>query len=657
MKQYIFALFLSLLTLCTTAAPVFRVRLTVTLDDGRTVAVTACGDETFDFFLTDDGQVVLWQDSVYHCTGLTPQQYFQQDATVGPRLSRKRVGTLESALIKPQGKKKIPVILTAFRDRKFSVALSDKRINSFYDKFFNGTDITESTGNWGSVRQYFVDQSIGQFEPEFSVIGPVMLDSAYSYYGEDRGSAKDIRYSTFIREAFTKAVNMENDWTQFDNDGNGKVDMCVVIYAGLGQNYTNGFGDKNTIWPKENPETFSLEGVTLQGCTSSSELRPKAASGGVITETQPDGIGVIVHEISHALGLPDLYDRNNREFGLDFWSVMDYGMYTRNAKAPVGYTAYERDFMGWQSIEEVDRPTTLRLECFARGGKGYKIVNDANPNEYYVLDNRQAEGWDWGMCSNRGHGMLVMHVDYKQSIWTSNNVNTVNAGHDHQSLTIIPANGTLIGSNNFTSQSAWQTSLQGNPYPGITGNSELTDSSTPASIVYTGTYMGKPLVDIEETEDGIITVKVMPLGKLLPPVDLSVEELGLSKAKAVWAPVENAEMYNLRLWCEGEEVLRQDSIAATTFTLEDLRDDVDYTFSIQAIGDSYRNSEWKESPSFRGLPDAITDIKKSAERVRIYDMNGRLAGECFADKLYRYSLRHGIYVVRQANGKIRKIML
>lgn len=661
-KRYILSLFLLSLTLWILAVPAMRIRRNVTLDDGRQVTVTAFGDEDFDYLLTDDGEVVVEKAGVFQATGLSLDEYLAS-LPQQPRFARERVGSVAAALVKPWGQKKIPVILTAFKDKQFGVANTDQKVNEFYNDFFNGTSTFTATGtydndtNLGCVKQYFLDQSGGIFEPEFTIIGPVELDSAYAYYGKDyeKSNLHDSLYSKFVKESFEKAVAIHEDWSDFDNDGNGKIDMCVIIFAGLGQNYTNSYGDKNTIWPQEQPTSYTFNGVTLSGCSSSSEMRPTAASGGVITGWQADGIGVVVHEISHALGLPDLYDKKNKAFGMDYWSVMDYGMYTRQCKVPVGYTAYEREFMSWQQTETIDSPCTLHLYPFAQGGKGYKLVNDANQNEYYVLDNRQALGWDWGLCSNRGHGMLVTHVDFNQQIW---NLNNVNINPNHQYLTIIPANGTLIGSNNYTSSTQWKTSLQGNPYPGITENHELTDTSTPASTVFKGGFMGKPLVDIQETEDGIVTVKVMPLGTLGTPTGLTYIDASLHGATVEWDEVENAELYNLQLWSEGELVFSQDSIAGNTFELRNLQANADYTFSIQAISDSYLNSEWAESGSFRDIADVVSEMTTSMELVRVYDIKGRFIQECFADELLRFSsLKRGIYIIRQSNGKTKKIMI
>ena len=181
MKRYIFTLLLSFFTLWLMAVPAMRIRRSVTLDDGRTVMVTAYGDEYLDYLLSDEGEVIIEQDGTFHSTGLSATEFL---ATIPqkPQQARMQVGNVANALVTPWGTKKIPVILAAFKDKKFSVAQTDQKVQSYFDSFFNGTDISVSTDNWGSVSQYFIDQSLGQFKPEFTVIGPIELDKGYGYY-------------------------------------------------------------------------------------------------------------------------------------------------------------------------------------------------------------------------------------------------------------------------------------------------------------------------------------------------------------------------------------------------------------------------------------------------------------------------------------------
>ena len=78
------------------------------------------------------------------------------------------------------------------------------------------------------------------------------------------------------------------------------------------------------------------------------------------------GMGVFCHEFGHALGLPDFYNTDpavtlsRNPFG--YWSIMDAGPYVNNANAPIGYTAYERSYLGWLKLKELTSPQTVKLD-------------------------------------------------------------------------------------------------------------------------------------------------------------------------------------------------------------------------------------------------------------------------------------------------------
>lgn len=645
------------------SVPVLRRRFMATLADGREVMLTSYGDGSLSYFLTDDARVVELTDSGFCMTDYSHTEYLQKnEPLVNRHKARHKVGSLESALLKQMGTQHVAVLLVQFQDRFFSVAPDSASTNEYYQRYCNGTpDASPYTGHGsnGAVSEYFRDQSQGQFNPVFDVIGPVTLSREYAYYGKDNGSVHDIYYNEFVRESLEKACQTNIDWGHLDNNKDGKVDMIFLIYAGLGQNYTNSYGDKNTIWPNERSSSHNVAGVSFAGCSSACELRPTAAVDGVITATRPDGIGVFCHEFSHALGLPDFYDTNYKAFGMDYWDVMDYGQYASNGFCPVGYTAYERDFMNWQMLEELKEPCTLRIPCFSKGGRGYKIVNDNNPKEYYVLENRQAYGWDVKLCGTRGHGLMVTHVDYNRESWTNNRVNTTVS---HQCMTIIPANNMLKGGNTSGITSAeWIASLKGNLYPGTSGNHELTDYSEPASTVFTGGYMHKPIYDIEETKDGVIVLKFNPLGTLdeaqnLTPADAAEGELLLT-----WDAVEGAEAYNIKVTDEFDEpVMQTDSIRTNSYRIKNLKARTTYGFRVQAISDKYRNSNWSDALRLNvtDYADGISDNpSESAERVRVYDMNGIFVSECKVSQLNRLSMRDGIYLVKSWNGKVRKVLI
>ena len=661
-RQILTSIFSVMVVMLTWAVPVERRRFWATLTDGRQEMITCYGDEQLCFFLTDDGMVVELTDSGFVMTAYDRDAYLDLHAPSVQKRIKRNVGSLESALLQQTGQPHVAVLLVQFQDLQFSVAKDTAAVNEYYHRYCNGLEgVSPYTGHGssGSVSEYFYDQSDGQFQPVFDVIGPITLDNDYSHYGEDSGSTRDVHYSAFIKESLQKACMIRKDWSELDNNSDGKVDMVFILFAGMGQNYTNSFGDKNTIWPKELPSQYNIDGKIFAGCSSTCELRPTAAADGVITATKPDGIGVFCHELSHALGLPDFYDTNYVTFGMDYWSLMDYGQYAANGYTPVGYTAYERDFMKWQMLEELKEPCTLRIPCYSQGGHGYKIVNDNNPNEYYVLENRQAYGWDI-LCRTRGHGLMVTHVDYNRADWIANKVNYYAS---HQRMTIIPANNMLKGGNTVgITSAAWAESLRGNLYPGITENHELTDNSQPASVVFSGAYMGKPIYDIEETTDDMIVLKYCPLGTLQEAQELVPSDVTDTEATVTWEPVDEAEAYNIRVTDAFDQLVMQvDSIGDNSYRLEELEPQTTYGISVQAIADKYRNGGWSEILSFRTSEedaDGFTNnLDESAVLVRVYDMNGIMVTECKANEISRLRVQRGIYIIRFGNGKTRKTLI
>lgn len=407
----------------------------------------------------------------------------------------RQVGLASTAPLPSVGSPKIPIILVQFSDLKFMVSEIEDSVRSYFDRFCNGTNNGVNYtggGSYGAVKDYFIAQSDSLFQPCFDVIGPVTLPNSYKYYGKDSAYSKDVNIYEFYQEAIKLAQSLQSDWNQFDNDLDGVIDMVYFIYAGEGQ---NGSDDTYTIWPKEQGSGGTIGGVKYGSYGCSNE----------VYNGEIDGIGTICHELSHALGLPDLYDTNYVAFGMDYWDIMDSGNYCANGKCPCGYSAYEKDFMGWKKLIELtpDNPQTLTLQPLSEGGGGYKITNVENPDEYYVLDNRQNTGWDLyvGYSTERygkAHGMLVTHVDYLQSSWTSNRVNT---SKNHQRLTLIPADGELL-IRNSSNAIAYLSSMQGDPYP---GSMEVTALKDEKAVVYAGGTMNQPITNIVESEDGAIT--------------------------------------------------------------------------------------------------------------------------------------------------------
>lgn len=414
----------------------------------------------------------------------------------------RRAGSQYDAPLRSLGVQRVPVVLVDFVDKHFMVAEGDEAIRHFYDLFCNGTrdgNLYKGAGSYGAVRDYFVQQSDSLFLPEFEVIGPVTLDKSYAYYGRNKGDTHDINVNAFVVEAVTGAQTM-TDWSTFDNDADGMVDMIYFIYAGEGE---NGCDDENTIWPHEYTNPRTIAGVKFGSYSCCNE----------VYDGKADGVGVMCHELMHALGMPDIYDTSGSgNYGMDYWDIMDTGCYCQGSYHPCGLSAYEKDFMGWRSLTTLERDQIAHLTLFPIGenGIGYKILNAQNNHEYYILENRQNTGWDTyigrGNDQLKHHGMLVVHIDYSISRWSYNNINNT---ADHQCFTIIPADGDLYSYTAVKTnedEKRWKQSTHADPFPGQLGVTCLFSNRQPV-FSSVGT-MHQPITHIVEHADGTITLTV-----------------------------------------------------------------------------------------------------------------------------------------------------
>lgn len=650
MRKLLLTFCFLLVALSMVAVPSERVRQRLVLEDGTALFATLMGNEVVSFYLTDDGFVVEETDTGYRATGLRLEEYgaARPDRVRG---MQRRTASREHAPLRSCGQQRIPVVLVQFSDVAFSVREDTAALTDYYRKYCNGTldgQLYTGHGSRGSVRDYFVQQSDSLFLPEFTVIGPVTMDQPLSYYGKNSGGVKDIHFDELCDGAIRKAVQMHDDWTLFDNDHDGGVDLVFILYAGVGENCGGG---ASALWPKDHVDSLRIDGLSIESVASTCELRPaqKDAYGQVLS-TKGDGIGVFVHEFCHSLGLPDFYDTVGYSFGMDLWSVMDYGEYANNGFNPGGLTAYERDFLGWQPLVTLEGPCTLRIPCFAEGGVGYKVVNDLNPNEYYVLENRQPMGWD-DKVGTFGHGLQVTHVDYDATKWVQNQVN---ADSHHQCMTIIAANNLYKGSSTASTATEYRKTLSGNLYPGDTFNHDLDSTTVPANKVYVGRYMRKPIHAITEEADGTILLKYCPRGRLSEPINLSAREVQVGGFTLDWQEVDSAQCYTVRLLKDDVLLQECDSVTSTAMAFIGLEPEGGYRAEVCAMSDRYLNSGFA-SLFVTTLADNVEAPSTHRELVSIYTMDGRCVAQCREEDLHRLSLPSGTYVVHTQQGLPRKI--
>lgn len=497
--------------------------------NGTEVRVQAMGDEHMHFMQAEDGTCYTVRDNMLVPANMEAmtKKAMQRRATVAKQQQRqmkamRKLGGSGSAYI---GTKKALVILVEFSGTSF-------REGHDQDKFYellNTKGYTTSEGFRGSAHDYFWDQSAQQFNLWFDVVGPYALKRPYSYYGKNSPSndpdADDANMYDFVKDAITAAQKDVKDASPYDWDGDGYADMVFFLYAGYGaaDNYPY---KSETIWP--HMYTYSeLGGSNLR--LGGKLINTYACSNEIQSDENISGIGTFCHEFSHCLGFPDFYDTSYGGYvGTDEYDLMCGGGYLGNGFCPPSYTAYEKMVAGWQQPIELNENRNVEsIKPFSEYGNSYIIYNQAHPDEFYIMENRQKTGWDKYIP---GKGLVIYHADYDKEIWDWNMPNTVanysyigGPNNDHERFSIVKANNNKNNPAKF-------------PYPytsSNTTNNSLTNTTTPAATLYNrntdnSKKLNASVLDITQNSDGTISFSF---------------DNGVEPAEAI-APVDADPVYN-----------------------------------------------------------------------------------------------------------------
>lgn len=431
------------------AVPAPRTLHTVSQPDGTQITIQQNGDEFFRYITSADGYLLLKSEQgFYNYAKLSTDNTLvstgvkAKDASERTKEEKVFLKALPSAekseenLIEirtrninrissaqtlstehpVEGNIKSLVILVEYTDVKFATP----NVRQAFTDMFNKQGYSDNKAT-GSVRDYFRDNSMGKFDPEFIVAGPYTLPEIMAYYGsnipyDDANAADMIVDACLLAEA-------DIDFTQFDNDGDGVVDNVSVIYAGY--NEAESANLSNSVWPHHwqiGKDVF-IQGKQIYSYLCTSELKGYKGS-------EMCGIGTFTHEFSHVLGLPDYYPTNYSEHHtLSDWNIMDMGSYLNDGRTPPSYSAFDRFYLGWLVPIELKGSQDVTLEPLPQSNKAYIITKDGNhnlngadpqPTEFFTLENRQKTGWDTYLP---GHGLLVTRINYNRSDWRNNSVN------------------------------------------------------------------------------------------------------------------------------------------------------------------------------------------------------------------------------------------
>lgn len=549
MKKLFFTIYMTLLSLQIFAAKAHSLPIVVTQPDGTRLTVILHGDENISWYTAVDGTLLVKTDSGYYTANVTNGGSLEatrqlaheplaretaetnlslaQDRRAFASYADSRLGqTGRIAIIKDEsptqhhglrasalpsriqiednsslfphvGSPRALVILVEFTDTTFTI--TDPKA-SFNDYLNNDTGNIANRGhgenkNYKGVRGYFKDMSFGQFTPEFDIVGPVKLQHPLAYYG----AGSNDRMDRLIPDACT-AVDDSVDFAKYDANNDGLVDLVYIINAGHSESVTGNSTDN--IWPKSGYGSYgTYDGKRVYRYGVNNELNGMETS----RNKYINGIGLFCHEFSHTMGLPDIYATqgstgfNKDDFGMEYWDLMDGGEYVRSGRYPTAYTAWEREVMGWMSVDTLTDTTHVAMATIDSGdslARACKVINDSVKNEAFYLQNIQQEGWNYGQP---GHGMLVYRVSYaKDNVALSDRPNN----GIKPRIVIVPADGKVGAAASYANDNNaanYYADMAGDTYPGTTHTDSIMSFKT-----YSDSTITKPILNIAE-EDGMIS--------------------------------------------------------------------------------------------------------------------------------------------------------
>ena len=486
------------------AVPARPGRIPYTQPDGSVIVIEMHGDEFFHWVTGEDGGLLEMDAEGFYRPMTTAPETLEAARSEGNARRQKAHEQRTARASAVTGRRHYLVVLVEFKNLFFrsSTAQAD------FTRLLNEEGYS-SNGGHGSARDFYYDNSGGRFEPVFDVVGPVRVSKDYSYYGSG-SNGYDAHPDELLYEA-CKDLDTSVDFSQYDNDGDGFVDLVFYYFAGT--NEAEG-GGSDRIWPHQSALYYYYNSAVFDGV----HVYEYACSSELNAYGQMCGIGTACHEFGHAMGLPDMYDTDYETNGsagaLYSYSLMCSGSYNDMGRRPPYFNMQERMFLGWNTESDIREVTSGSLTIPALTGSTQQVykVSTENEGEYFMLEARAQSGWDAALP---GRGLLVYHIDKSSNrvgystaarLWNwESSGNKINANGSHPCCYLIPAANTT--SLNY---SGGEGAI---PFPYRTSRVHV-NSYTP--VAWSGDEVSCSLEDIA------ISGSSVTMNVFLPPNDISV---------------------------------------------------------------------------------------------------------------------------------------
>ena len=295
-----------------------------------------------------------------------------------------------------------------FRILAILVQFSDEPSNTpavFFDSL-----LFDSNGY--TVHDYYDKASYGQLDLMTinlpSSLGWVTAPQTYAYYvNNQNGTGAYPNNTQKLTEDLVDLIDASVDFSNYDNDNDGYVDIVAIIHPGQGAEVT---GSNDDIWSHKWGIVPKLtnDGVYVSNYTIQPEY---------ISTVGDMTLGVFAHEFGHVFGLPDLYDIDYSSNGIGKYGIMGYGSWLGpqgKGGRPALPCAWSKIQLGFNTATNITVNTNSKqINDVKSTGEIYRLWTSGNiGDEYFLIENHQQAGYDSYLP---GEGLFVWHIDDAKS--------------------------------------------------------------------------------------------------------------------------------------------------------------------------------------------------------------------------------------------------
>ena len=292
------------------------------------------------------------------------------------------------------------------------------------------------------VRASFPDRALAEPAGYFMGTPDALVDRLIDYYAEvstgrlrivaQLGEATVVLPEPRVRYVQRAAALAGDAITGFartatsDGDRQALRDAhaVIVFFPGPGRESYLKPGESGDPWSNYVELPYAVEGIDRALIVASNQYEGLAS------------FGVLCHEFGHLLGLPELYAPGAAAHeGIGTWGLMGQGTWVGHGNAPPHLEAWSKARLGWVDVVTIDHTTrAVRLPAVTDQPLVVKVpALSGDPREYYLLENRQRQGYDARLP---GEGILVWHVDESVT-----GLRTAQSMPAHKLLHLVEADG------------------------------------------------------------------------------------------------------------------------------------------------------------------------------------------------------------------------